>query len=144
MSLNAQPNSGAVLMMAYESSTSASMDITENRLTGGSQTWGTATAVYSGPVMRTGLPYTKIALASERYISPTYTQQAYRFFNNANSADVGSPLAAQDTAASLGSAGAAFRLRMLLRVDTNTILANEQDFKLQFAQKSGTCDTGFS
>lgn len=39
MSLNAQPNSGAVLMMAYESSTSASMDITENRLTGGSQTW---------------------------------------------------------------------------------------------------------
>ncbi len=103
MSLNAQPNSGAVLMMAYESSTSASQDITENRLTGGSQTWGTATAVYGGPVARTALPYTKIALAGERYISPAYTQQAYRFFNNANSADVGSPLSAQDTAATLGS-----------------------------------------
>lgn len=131
-------------MMAYESSASASMDITENRITGGGATFGTATAVYNGPVMRTALPYTKIALAPERYISPTYTQQAYRFFNNANSADVGSPLAAQDTAASLSSAGAAFRLRTLLRVDTNTILANAQNFKLQFAQKSGTCDTAFS
>ncbi|MBP7823310.1 hypothetical protein KA050_03090, partial [Candidatus Gracilibacteria bacterium] len=144
MSLNAQPNSGAVLMMAYESSTSASQDITENRLTGGSQTWGTATAVYGGPVARTALPLTKIALAGERYISPTYTQQAYRFFNNANSADVGSPLVAQDTPAGLPSSGSAFRLRTLLRVDTNTILPNAQNFKLQFAQQSGVCDTGFS
>lgn len=142
--LNAQPNSGAFFMMAYESSASVSMDITENRITGGGATFGTATAVYSGPVARTALPYTKIAIAGERYISPTYTQQAYRFFNNANSTDVGSPLAAQDTAASLGSAWAAFRLRSLLRVDINTILTNEQDFKLQFAQKSGTCDTAFS
>ncbi len=60
--------------------------------------------MYSGPVSRTALPLSKIALASERYISPTYTQQAYRFFNNANSADVGSALSLQDTAASLGSA----------------------------------------
>ena len=142
--LNAQPNSGAFLMMTYESSASASQDITENRITGGGATFGTATAVYSGPVARTALPYTKIAIAGERYISPTYTQQAYRFFNNANSADVGSVLAAQDTAATLGSAWAAFRLRALLRVDTNTILTNAQNFKLQFAQKSGTCDTAFS
>ncbi len=142
--LNAQPNSGAFLMMAYESSASASQDITENRITGGGATFGTASAVYSGPVTRTALPLTKIAIAGERYISPTYTQQAYRFFNNANSADVGSVLAAQDTSATLGSAWAAFRLRTLLRVDTNTILANAQNFKLQFAQKSGTCDTAFS
>ncbi len=91
-------------MNAYESSASASMDITENRITGGGATFGTATAVYNGPVMRTALPLSKIALASERYISPAYTQQAYRFFNNANSADVGSALAVQDTGASLGSA----------------------------------------
>lgn len=90
-------------MMAYESSASVSMDITENRITGGGATFGTAAAVYSGPVARTALPYTKIAIAGERYISPTYTQQAYRFFNNANSADVGSALALQDTGASLGS-----------------------------------------
>lgn len=142
--LNAQPNSGAFFMNAYESSASASMDITENRITGGGATFGTATAVYNGPVMRTALPLSKIALASERYISPAYTQQAYRFFNNANSADVGSALALQDTGASLGTAWAAFRLRALLRVDTNSILANAQNFKLQFAQKSGTCDTAFS
>jgi hypothetical protein len=142
--LNAQPNSGAFFMMAYESSASVSMDITENRITGGGATFGTAAAVYSGPVARTALPYTKIAIAGERYISPTYTQQAYRFFNNANSADVGSALALQDTGASLGSGWAAFRLRTLLRVDTNSILANAQNFKLQFAQKSGTCDTAFS
>jgi hypothetical protein len=142
--LNAQPNSGAFFMNAYESSTSASMDITENRMTGGVQTWWTASAVFSGPVMRTGLSFAKVAVAAENYISPTYTQQAYRFFNNANSTDVGSVLAAQDTAASLGSAWAAFRLRTLLRVDTNSILTNAQNFKLQFAQKSGTCDTAFS
>lgn len=59
--------------------------------------------MYAGPVARTALPLTKIALAGERYISPTYTQQAYRFFNNANSADVGSPLATQDTPAGLPS-----------------------------------------
>lgn len=29
-------------------------------------------------------------------------------------------------------------------MDTNTILPNAQNFKLQFAQKSGTCDTAFS
>jgi hypothetical protein len=54
--------------------------------------------------MRTGLSFSKVAVAAENYISPTYTQQAYRFFNNANSADVGTVLAAQDTPASLGSA----------------------------------------
>jgi hypothetical protein len=142
--LNAQPNSGAFFMNAYESSASVSMDITENRMTGGVQTWWTASAVFSGPVMRTGLSFAKVAVAAENYISPTYTQQAYRFFNNTNSADVGTVLAAQDTPATLGSAGAAFRLRALLRVDTNSILPNAQNFKLQFAQKSGTCDTAFS
>jgi hypothetical protein len=39
MQLNAQPNSGAFFMAAYESSASASMDITENRITGGGTTW---------------------------------------------------------------------------------------------------------
>ncbi len=54
--------------------------------------------------MRTGLSFAKVAVAAENYISPTYTQQAYRFFNNANLADVGSTLALQDNGASLGSA----------------------------------------
>ncbi len=37
--LNAHPNSGALFMTAYESSLSASMSMTENRLTGGTTTW---------------------------------------------------------------------------------------------------------
>jgi len=57
---------------------------------------------------------------------------------------VGTALAAQDTTATLGSAGAAFRLRMLLHINDAQLGLNGQDFKLQFAQQSGTCDTAFS
>ena len=71
-----------------------------------------------------------------------WEQAAYRFFNNANGTDVGSALAVQDTAATLGSAGDAFRLRMLLHNTGQAPLSGE-NLKLQFAQQSGTCDTGF-
>lgn len=71
-------------------------------------------------------------------------QSAYRFFNNNNSADVGSALNTQDTAATLGSTGDAFRLRMLLHVTEADIAISGESFKLQFAEKSGTCDTAFS
>lgn len=68
-----------------------------------------------------------------------YKQSAYRMFNNADSTDVGTALAAQDTAATLGSAGAAFRLRMLVYA-SSTLAANQESFKLQFVGKgSGTC-----
>lgn len=82
-----------------------------------------------------------------RYIAwngKNYTQQVYRFFENDNSADVGAALAASNTAAELASAGDAFRLRMLLRVDSGNLFASGNNFKLQFAEKSGTCDTAFS
>lgn len=75
--------------------------------------------------------------------TPTFNQSAYRLFNNTDSTDVGSALAAQDTAATLGSTGAAFRLRMLLHIGANQLAASGQTFKLQFAQQSGTCDTAF-
>ena len=58
---------------------------------------------------------------------------------------MGTALAAQDTAATLGSAGAAFRLGTLLHITgTGGLSASGQNFKLQFAQQSGTCDTAFS
>jgi hypothetical protein len=82
-----------------------------------------------------------------RPIAPkTYTQAAYRFFNNTDSTDVGTALAAQDTAATLGLTGAAFRLRMLLHVGVSDLFTNEGSFKLQFAQRGtdGVCDTSFS
>jgi len=77
-------------------------------------------------------------------VPPTYTQAAYRFYNNQNSADVGTTLAAQDNPATLASDGDAFRLRMLLHVGGDGARASLDNFKLQFAQQSGTCDTGFS
>jgi hypothetical protein len=54
------------------------------------------------------------------------------------------PLAAADTAYTLTATGQAFRLRMLLHVANNDLPTGAASFKLQYAQKSGTCDTGFS
>ena len=71
-------------------------------------------------------------------------QSAYRIFDNADSTNIGSPLAAQNTAAALGSTGAAFRLRVLLHVGNSNLAISGQAFKLQFAARSGTCDTAFS
>jgi len=78
--------------------------------------------------------------------SPTFNQSAYRFFNNLDSTDVGTPLANQDTAATLTSTGQAFRLRLLLHVGSGKLILNGQSFKLQFAQRGADdlCDTAFS
>lgn len=54
------------------------------------------------------------------------------------------PLAAQNTAFTLTSANQAFRLRMLLHVSTNPLVAGDQTLKLQYATKSGTCDAAYS
>src|SRR5207302_2135653 len=59
-------------------------------------------------------------------------QSAYRLFNNTNTTDVGTPLAAQDTAGTLASAGAAFRLRMLVHVAYNNLVISGETFKLQY------------
>ena len=74
----------------------------------------------------------------------TFNQEAYEFFNNANSTDVGSELSSQDNPATLASSGAAFRLRTLLHIGAAPLFSSGQNFKLQFAEQSGTCDTGFS
>jgi len=74
----------------------------------------------------------------------TFNQSAYRLFNNADSTDVGTPLAVQDTSATLSSDGDAFRLRLLIHIGSAQLALNGETFKLQFAQKSGTCDTSFS
>lgn len=82
-----------------------------------------------------------------RPIAPkTFNQSAYRLFNNLDSTDVGTPLAAQDTPASLSSAGSAFRLRVLLHIGVSDLFTNEGNFKLQFAQRGvdNQCDTSFS
>ncbi|HEY9584417.1 MAG TPA: peptidoglycan-binding protein, partial [Candidatus Paceibacterota bacterium] len=82
--------------------------------------------------------------AEELQPARTFTQSAYRLFANIDGADVGSALALQDTAASLSSNGDAFRLRQLLHVGGTNLGVSGDNFKLQFAEKSGTCDTGFT
>ena len=72
-------------------------------------------------------------------VDSTFTQSAYRFFANADSANVGSALAAQDTAITV-SASAEFRLRMLIHVGKSAAEIGNAYFKLQFADKGvGTC-----
>ena len=98
--------------------------------------------------IRTGLTTAGTwTLALEYVPDEQIKQSAYRLFNNSDSTNVGTPLAAQDTAATLGSAGAAFRLRMLLHMSTNKLaIVSGQQFKLQFAQRGtdNLCDTAFS
>jgi hypothetical protein len=74
----------------------------------------------------------------------TFEQVAYRFFASSTTAVPGTALSTQDTFASLTVGGEAFRMRMLIHVAApNTLFTNGKQFKLQYAQKSGTCDTGF-
>lgn len=70
-----------------------------------------------------------------------YDQSSYRFFENMDSTDVGSPLAAEDTPATLGAANDVFRVRITVHVGLLTgLLLGGQDFKLQYAEKgTGSC-----
>ena len=76
-------------------------------------------------------------------VAATVTQANYRWYSNADSTTPGSVLAAQDTAAYSVAAGTPIRLRQRLAVDTASLGIN-QDFKLQYAERSGICDTSFS
>jgi len=70
----------------------------------------------------------------------TFEQSAYKFFNNLDSTDVGTQLAAQNTPATLGATGDAFRLRMLLHIGLSSLSKNNGNLKLQFVGKgTGTC-----
>ena len=83
----------------------------------------------------TGCEYPELKTATS-----TYNQEAFRFFANVDSTDVGAALAAQDTAAALTSTGQAFRLRILNHVAVAGLGTSQGDFKLQFAAKgAGTC-----
>jgi hypothetical protein len=76
-------------------------------------------------------------------VPPAITQANYRWFANADSAVPGAVLSAQDTSASV-AAQVPFRLRQRLAVDTAQLSQSGQSFELQYAEKSGTCDTSFS
>lgn len=72
----------------------------------------------------------------------TFTLSDYRFFENTDSTDVGSPLANQDSPATLPYTGAAFRLRILIYISDKNLPLNGQSFKLQYVGKgTGTCSS---
>ncbi|HEX9802544.1 MAG TPA: hypothetical protein VGB35_04760, partial [Gammaproteobacteria bacterium] len=57
--------------------------------------------------------------------------------------DVGAPLAGLNTPGTAPAQGTPFRLRLLIHVGGTELWPSEGSFKLQFAQRSGTCDAGF-
>jgi hypothetical protein len=71
-------------------------------------------------------------------------QSVYRFFANADSTTPGATLAPASTPATLSSSGDAFRLRQVIGYNDAKISTATESYKLQYATKSGTCDTGFS
>ncbi len=137
--LEAQPNSGAFFSMIYEDDTSATDDLRTMNLSGGSQTWGSLSTVWSGPVRR-NLSQFLMAIAGSPYVATVYEQAGYRFFVNSNSADVGSPLGSLNTAVELTSETDPFRLRMLVQVGDKALSSSSETFKLQYVDPGvGTC-----
>ena len=107
----------------------------------GTFTWSNADG---GAALETSLSSAAVAGDSfEFWPAPpttTFDQSAYRVFADSDSTDVGAPLAAQDTLATLPSAGSAFRLRQLVDIGNVDLPLNSQGFRLQFAgMGDGTC-----
>ena len=70
----------------------------------------------------------------------TVEQSSYRLYQNADSLVPGTPLAAQNTAASV-TAGTTFRLRQLITQTTGSSGIGGAAYKLQIGQKSTTCSS---
>jgi len=76
--------------------------------------------------------------------APTLEQRAYRWFSNLNSPAVGAA-STINTPAIAPPQGTPFRLRMLLHFEgVGQLNSGATTTKLQFAQRSGTCDTSFT
>jgi hypothetical protein len=88
-------------------------------------------------------PYRDVIIA-KRVPQVSIVQSSYRLFKNLDSYDVGAPLASQNTAAASPPQGKAFRLRMLLSITLAELGIGNKNFKLQYSERSGTCDTTFS
>ena len=92
----------------------------------------------AGGAETVSVDYISITVHYEFNIS--FDQSAYRWYGNADSTDVGSPLAAQNTAIVLSSAGQDMRLRTTLHISENNLVQSGINFKLQYAGKGGgTC-----
>lgn len=72
------------------------------------------------------------------------SQSSYRWYANQDGTDVGSPLAGLNTVATTPQQGTPFRLRLTVHVSVSDREINGAGLKLQYALRSGSCDTGFS
>lgn len=158
---DATPADGATLSASVLSGTTALQSYEENNPTvnnvnaiasGGYGEWDFSLNAANAPngtyyfrmVLSDGTPLDTYSVYPAISVGPTIDAQAYRFFNNLDSANVGTPLAAQNTAATSPTIDTAFRLRTRLHATGRSIDVGAQQFKLQFAEKSGTCDTAYS
>ncbi len=78
------------------------------------------------------------------WVAPAFTleQVAYRWFQNDNSTAV-KGAGGINTAVTAPTQGTPFRLRLLFHINQNNCPLNGTTTKLQYAVRSGTCDTGF-
>ena len=97
-----------------------------------------ATLTYSFFQVQANVDYIQIKV---HYSPPpvTIVQSGYRFYANADSTDVGAPLAALNSPVVLTSTGQEFRLRMLADVAVNPLTVGRK-FNLEFVDPgSGSC-----
>ena len=69
--------------------------------------------------------------------APVFDQQDYRWFTNTDNLTPVTPLAAENTLFTETTQGLVYRLRMNVEVQTTTLPANGQSFKLQYAASTG-------
>ncbi|MEK9175006.1 MAG: hypothetical protein AAB795_00265, partial [Patescibacteria group bacterium] len=71
-------------------------------------------------------------------VTMSFSQSAYRLFQNEDNAGVTTAFAMQDTSATI-SGSQPFRLRLLVHVGGSALTQNGQSFKLQYAPKPSAC-----
>ena len=105
----------------------------------------TPTGTYCFRVVKSdGTPLQTYSVIPQMTVAlPTMNQSSYRFFQNANAAVPGTVLAAQNTAATVATQ-TPFRLRQLITQSTSTAYSGSRSMKLQYAIRSGVCDTSFN
>ncbi len=148
----AEPSTVNVNIGQTISSLSNSSIFTNNRSTGGGTAYPRpimgvqliSTTQYQLFISDTGQTRTYRTEVVEWPIAPTeLVQSTYRFYGNVDSTDVGTPLAAQDTPATLSVVGEEFRLRLVIDFLNRDASINTQTLKLQVAERVGTCDNSF-
>jgi hypothetical protein len=71
-------------------------------------------------------------------------QSVFKWYENVDSLDTGTTLGGNNVPITLGVGVTNMRLKLLLHAGVAVEALANRDYNLQYAQKSGSCDTGFS